>query len=181
MNTDIRVKTSFPNHPKTIKLISLIGDLGPWLLIKLWLFAAQNKTDGILVGMKQPDICRAMGYRGDPRRMISALKSCAFISKHESGWWQLHDWKEHNPYVYTSPLRVDRARKGALALWEKKRKQSLTECPKHEQAMLLAQDSNAPAPAPAPAPLAGAGVSSTRGNGNGQSVDAMGRPLKVFK
>lgn len=152
MNTDIRIKTSFPNHPKTLKLIDLMGETAPWKFIKLLLFAGQNKPDGLLANMSRQAICTAMGHKGNPTLMINALKKCGFLDKHESGFLQIHDWKDHNPYAFRAPERTAHAKKGAAARWEKKTKQTDTTCSEHDRAMLRAQAGNAPAPSPVPSP-----------------------------
>lgn len=214
MNTDIRIKTSFPNHPKTKKLIKKIGPTGGWMLMKLWVFTAQNKPTGLLTNMNSADISDVMEFRGNPRVMIMALLDCTsgadtlkscpgcdvcekaktqkrsgWLDKTSSGFFQIHDWEEHNPYASKAPERTERAKKGASVRWDNKTKQILDGCSKHKEAMLQAQDSNAilktsnaPAPAPAPSPIEGAAYSGSKknGNGSGKSVDAMGRVLKVF-
>jgi len=181
MNTDIRIKTSFPNHPKTLRLIDIMGPLAPWHLVKLWIFAAENKPDGILLNMSRSSICRAMDWEKNPVKMVNALLKCGFLDRDENGNFSLHDWSYHNSYCFWSPQRIARASKGAAARWNKQTKQILNGCSEHEQAMLQASTSNAPAPAPVPSPIEGAALPSIKGNGSGTSLDAMGRPLKVFK
>lgn len=178
MNTDIRIKTSFPDHPKTRRLVDLMGPLAPWYLIKLWIFAAENKPEGILTNMTRSAICRAMGWEKNPVRMINALTKCGFLDKDENGNFSLHDWSCHNSYCFRSPQRIAVSQKGANARWEKKQKQRLEGCSEHETAMPLAEKGNAPAPVPVPSPLEGAALPSIKGNG---SCDAMGRPLKTFR
>ena len=208
MNTDIRIKTSFPNHPKTKKFIKTMGPLGGWMILKLWVFAAQNKSDGWLTNMDATDICVVMEFKGTPRQMLRALldcpqaadsmKSCpgcdvcekgktrkraGWLNKTKDGFFEIHDWQEHNPYAHASQFRIDRARKGGVARRERKIKQIVTGCYEQDQAVLEAGSSSAPVPVPVPvpAPIATTAAISIKGNGRGESVDAMGRPLKTFK
>ncbi len=147
------------------------------MLVKLWVFTAQNKPDGHLTNMDASDICEVMEFKGNPRLMIHALLDCtsgadsmrscpgcdvcekgkskkrsAWLEKTSNGFYRVHDWEEHNPYASKAPARIDRAKKGAAARWEKKTKQLLPECSDQQQAMPQADDSNAPAPSPVPSP-----------------------------
>jgi len=208
MNTDIRIETSFPNHPKTKKFIKTVGPLGGWMLLKLWVFTAVNKPDGLLTNMDSSSICDAMEFRGNPRMMIHALLDCTsgadsmkscpgcdvcekgktrkrggWLNKTSDGIYEVHDWVEHNPYASKAPARIERAKKGAAARIENLTKQRLERSSKQKQGELQADDSSAPAPVPSPvpSPLERAVAVSKNGNGSGTSLDAMGRPLKVFK
>ena len=177
MNTDIRIKTSFPNHPKTKKFIKSVGPLGGWMLVKLWVFTAQNKPEGLLTNMDSSDICDVMEFKGNPRLMIHVLldctsgadsmKSCpgcdvcekvkskkrsAWLEKTSTGFYRVHDWEEHNPYASKAPARIDRAKKGAAARIENLSKQRLGNSSKQKQDELSNNNSSAPAPAPVPSP-----------------------------
>ncbi len=178
MNTDIRLKTSFPNHPKTKRFIKAVGQLGGWMLVKLWVFTAQNKPDGLLTNMDSNDICDVMEFKGNPRMMIHALldctsgadstKSCAgcdtcekakskkrsaWLDKTSTGFYRVHDWEEHNPYASKASARIDRAKKGAAARIENLIKHRLADSSKQNQAELVADTSSAPAPSPVPSPV----------------------------
>jgi hypothetical protein len=177
MNSDIRIKTSFPNHPKTKKFIKTVGPTGGWMLTKLWVFTAQNKPDGHLTNMDASDICDVMEFKGNPRMMIHALLDCTFgadsmrscpgcdvcergknkkraawLEKTSTGFYRVHDWEEHNPYASKAPARIDRAKKGAATRIENLLKQRLGVSLKQEQDELSNDNSSAPAPAPAPSP-----------------------------
>jgi hypothetical protein len=197
MNTDIRIKTSFPNHPKTLRLIDMAGEMAPWCLVKLWLFAGQNRPNGILKGMSQDDICKVSGWSKDPSLFITSLLGCGYkigcgyLNQTKKGTFVIHGWKEHNAYCFNSPLRVAAAKKGASARWQKKNCSTKNVCGSHETALPIASNSNAPSPVPSPSPTpaptpalgearTGALVSINR-NVSGQSVDAMGRKLKTFR
>jgi hypothetical protein len=178
MNTDIRIKTSFPNHPKTKKFIKVVGPLGGWMLVKLWVFTSQNKPEGLLTNMDASDISDVMEFKGNPRVLIHALldcttgadamKSCpgcdvcekaktkkraAWLEKTSSGFYRVHDWEEHNPYACKAPARIERAKKGGAARRDKLLKQRLGDSYVAEQAVLDHGTSSAPAPAPVPSPV----------------------------
>ena len=56
MNSDIRLSIGFLDHPKTVKLQRQLGDAGILSLLRLWLWTAQNRPSGILIGMDDDDI-----------------------------------------------------------------------------------------------------------------------------
>ena len=67
MNSDIRLSVGFFDHPKIIKLERLLDLEGVVALMRLWLWAAQNRPSGILSGMDEEDIEIAARWKGDPR------------------------------------------------------------------------------------------------------------------
>lgn len=67
MNTDIRLSVGFWQHPKTRKLIKRLGLEAIRSLQILWLWAAQNRPDGVLSGMDWEDIELAADWQGEER------------------------------------------------------------------------------------------------------------------
>ncbi|HEC15736.1 MAG TPA: hypothetical protein ENI99_04055 [Sedimenticola sp.] len=147
MNSDIRVSTTFPNHPKVVKLQRRLGPQGPLSLIYLWLFVAQNKPDGRLSGMDAEDIEIAAKWDGKDGEFVSALVSLRFIEK-EGNVFILHGWEEHNAYASAAKMRKEKAKKAAEARWRKR----LGECSEHAEALPQASASTAPTPSPTPSP-----------------------------
>ncbi|MDA8215110.1 MAG: hypothetical protein M0Z64_07520 [Nitrospiraceae bacterium] len=66
-----------------------------------------------------------------------------------NGDMALHDWGEHNPYVYFATERSESAKKSALARWQKKND---LETPSYANRIRPAYDSYAPSPSPSPSP-----------------------------
>ncbi len=125
MNSDIRISVTFPTHPKTIMLIDRIGLEGAWALVRLWVFAAQHRPDGILRGMSPEAIRIACGYAGRIEELIAVLKEPAtrFLDTDDpaTGALVLHDWKTHNPWAAGSEERSEKARKLARLRWDTRR------------------------------------------------------------
>lgn len=61
------------------------------LLVSLWLWAAQNATDGDLSGCSDRAIAKAAGYRKAPGLFVAALKEAGFLNEDN----KLHDWEEY--------------------------------------------------------------------------------------
>lgn len=119
MNKDIRLLTTFPRHPKTIKLKRLLGTWEP--IIILWLWVAENRPNGNLSGMDIEDIAIAADWDQDPNTLIDALLSVRFLEEAEEGAvYVVHGWIEHNAYAANAERRSEKARLAAEARWNKK-------------------------------------------------------------
>lgn len=110
---DARISTSLPAHPKTKRLVRKLGSDGPWHLIRLFLWARDNRPTGDLSGMTGEDIELAVDWPGDEGAFIAALADFGFLDGGE-GQWAIHDWAEHNPYAAGSADRSDASRWAAL-------------------------------------------------------------------
>ncbi|MEM7828703.1 MAG: hypothetical protein QW561_05115 [Candidatus Aenigmatarchaeota archaeon] len=152
MNTDIRIKTTFPHHIKTRKLIKKLGFKGFYGLICLWCYAAVNKPNGCLDGMSPEDIAIAADWDEDPETFVDSLVRCGFLEKTDGGVFALHDWDEHNAYAAHAHLRSEVARQNALKRWQKRIKDMPVACQSHANCMPIACQSDAPTPTPTPTP-----------------------------
>lgn len=119
--SDIRLSVDFFQHPKTIKLQRRLGLEGVKALLSLWMWAAQNRPDGVLSGMDLEDIEIAAGWiRSDPAGsdqdldLISTLVALRWLDE-DNGTYSLHDWIEHNPWAAGQQSRSNQARLGVLA------------------------------------------------------------------
>lgn len=118
MNSDIRILTTFPHHPKTKKLKRKLGADGVLSLVNLWVYAAQNRTDGCLAGMDYEDIAIAADWDNDASGFIECLLTVGFLDK-KGEELILHDWREHNPYAANSEMRSRQAAKNQIIRWIK--------------------------------------------------------------
>jgi hypothetical protein len=110
---DARVSVGFYTHPKTKKLARRVGFEGPWCLLGLWLYARQNRPDGVLGGMTAEDLEIAVDWRGKAGEFVRALTEVGFLDNVD-GVYQLHDWAEHQPWASGSKARSDSARLAGL-------------------------------------------------------------------
>ena len=155
MNTDIRIITSFKDHPKRIKLEMMLGKEATSYLIDLWLSTAVNKPDGILTEWDELDIAIAAGWRKDPLVFCKALIDCKFLKK-KGKIYIIHDWDEHQGWACGAKKRSEHARVAAISRWDKrtkiKAKTILKQCDTDARAMPEHQLGNAPTPKPSPKP-----------------------------
>lgn len=106
----IRLKTSFWQHRKTMRLRAALGECALWLPPRLWSYAAENQPDGDFSKYSAGELALLVGYLGDAQGMLEALQQASFMDD-----MKLHDWEEHNGY---HAVFADRARKAAAARWK---------------------------------------------------------------
>lgn len=114
MNSDIRLSVGFFDHPKTIKLERQLGHEGVVALMRLWLWAAQNRPSGILSGMDEDDIeiaARWNGVQGAFNAVATALKLLDCFE----GMYHIHDWQEHNTWQSDAENRSNASRLARMA------------------------------------------------------------------
>jgi len=147
-----------------VKLIRRCGEEAIRPLLRLWLWAAQNRPDGVLSGMDAEDIEIAAGWTGDAQALHVALLETCLIDATPEGF-VLHGWSEHQGWACHAKERSERAKKAAAARWgdKKEAKKSKNDaqpsgeqCSEHagSNAQALQDDdlSNAPSPNPSPNP-----------------------------
>ena len=151
---DIRVKLNFYGHHKTKKLVRLLGNDAVVALQKLWIYAAEARPRGILYGMDESDIAISAEWDGDESVFVNTLKDVGFIDVTVDNYvdnFELHDWKDHQPYIYHAPERSERARVASAKRWGIRGKCGL-DAGSIEVAMPSVQSSNPPSPTPTPSP-----------------------------
>lgn len=93
-------------------------------MLCLWLYCAENRPTGSLVGMSDEDIesaaewDKALVKRYEPGRFIAAMLEVRFMDRVDGGY-KLHDWEEHQPWVFGAPRRSEAARAKARKRWDK--------------------------------------------------------------
>lgn len=116
MNTDIRLSTGFFAHPKIKKLQRKLGADAVLALLRLWLWAAQNRPGGVLSGMDKDDIEITADWNGEEGLFSSALIELRLIDA-DGDVFRVHNWEERNPWQAEAEARSEAARKAARARW----------------------------------------------------------------
>jgi hypothetical protein len=106
---DARINTALPSHPKAKKLLRELGAEGGWYLVRLFLWATENRSGGDLSGMSDDDIELAIDWPGDLGAFVGHLALVGFIDG-EAGSRRIHDWNEHNPWAAGAKDRSTKAR-----------------------------------------------------------------------
>lgn len=96
----IQVYSNLIKHPKTTNLADELNlsskDTSPnavaaGMLVSLWLWAAQNATDGDLSGCSDRAIAEAAEYRKKPSVFVAALIKTRWLNADR----KIHDWEEY--------------------------------------------------------------------------------------
>ena len=161
---DMRLDVDFIHHPKIRKLIRRTGLEGFYSLIALYSLAAKIYTKGLLKDCNPQDIEDMCDWNGDANIFVNILLELKLLDQNEEGY-SIHDWKEHQGFVFHTEERSQRARDAANARWNKgndstKQSENASSmpdaCGPHPTCMLTAcqpyADSNAPSPSPPPSP-----------------------------
>lgn len=168
MNTDIRIATSFLDHPKTRRMISEIGPESVISLLRLWFFVAQNKPDGDLSGFDETDLEITAQWNGESGVFAKCICSekTRFIEKTDTGFF-VHNWEDHNPYAAKAKQRKQAASEAASIRWAKERGKKALKKPKKSKVNATASEQHcgsvksvvrnsekgsAPVPVPVPDP-----------------------------
>lgn len=154
MKVDIRIAVDFPKHPKTVRLRNELGSEAVDALLQLWCYAAQRRTKGILHDMDHEDFRIASGYRGSIKKFLGALQRVGFMDRWE-GVWVLHDWPDHQPFIFYKDERSRQSKRAAKKRWGNG-DNDLPDAPRNAEAMPDGCGShtkrNAPLPLPIPSP-----------------------------
>lgn len=103
---DLRLAWGWCDHVKTLKLIRLIGFEGPYRLLRLWRYAAENApSTGRFPSVD--DLETAAGWLGAPGAFQQALLACGWL---DADGLTLHDWVEEQPYVAKRQERLEKSR-----------------------------------------------------------------------
>jgi hypothetical protein len=120
VSEDCRISTDFLRHPKTRKLKRRLGTDGVFALLALWLFTSDAKSDGDLSGMSEEEVELAADWEGEPGALIHALTETRFLDG-VTGSYSIHNWAKRNPYAAARAVRIEAARKAAVAKWQKQK------------------------------------------------------------
>lgn len=124
MPQDFRVECGFLRNLKIRKLIAELGLEALEALLALWDYTAQNTPKGVYYGCSLNDFELVAGWRGTPGMLAEYWLRHHFLDKGD-GYFAVHEWPKHQPWVYGWPERSAHSKQLALIRWEKKRKAQL--------------------------------------------------------
>lgn len=107
------------DHPKTMRLIGILGDSADVLPIRLWAKCAKFfSRDGLLDGYTKNGLEALLGWRGEVGKAVDGLVLAGFLTEVPGGF-KVHDWKSHQGHIWALKLRN---KKVAERRWENMRK-----------------------------------------------------------
>ncbi len=112
----INLDLDYFEHPKTGRLIGLLGRGSEVVPIRLWVFCGKHYSGtGRLTEVSAQEIETAVAWWGKPGQAVEALLTCGFLERH-NGTYVVHDWLEHSGHI---AVYRKRAKEAAKARWEK--------------------------------------------------------------
>ena len=153
MAKDFRIAVGFLDHWKTVKLKRILGFDGIESLLRLWEFAAQFHTKGILEGMDVDEIEIAAKWGGARGTFVDTLwdNRIRFIDKIGENYC-LHDWEEHQGFIFYSQERQKQAKKAIAKRYAGKQDSTDSSTDGILTVEKIATDSTTPLPSPSPSP-----------------------------
>jgi hypothetical protein len=116
---DLNLDLDYFTHPKTVRLIGLLGKGAEVLPIRLWCYCGKyHAEDGKFTGYSTQEIESIVSWWGKEGEFVQALLKVRFLEGSE-GAYSCHDWAEHNGHIQALK---ERNRKVAEARWDKIRK-----------------------------------------------------------
>lgn len=110
----LNLDLDFFEHPKTRRLVGLLGKGSEVVPIKVWAYAGKyHAKDGKLTDYSAQEIESIVGWWGASGKMVEALVKCGFLHEVKGGW-QVHDWLEHEGHIIAFK---ERAKTAAYARW----------------------------------------------------------------
>ncbi len=103
-------------HPKTSRLVGLLGRGAAELPIRLWAYCGKHHSEsGNLTGYSAQEIETVVGWWGGTGKMVEAMLNVGFLDKIENGF-RIHGWKEHAGHL---SVFKKRAKSAAKERWKK--------------------------------------------------------------
>lgn len=97
----VQVYSNLPQHDKVVSFADALGLKCPGvspeavatgMLVSLWCWAVQNRTDGDLSGVNHRTIAKACQWEKSPDKLVEALKGCGWLDDD----MHIHDWEEYS-------------------------------------------------------------------------------------
>jgi len=115
MTPYLNVRCDYFDHPKTKRLIGLLGRGAEVLPIRLWAYCGMyHSKDGRLTGYAEQEIESLVNWWGKPGEMLAALEKVGYVQRENGAGWAMADWGEHQGHI--EALKV-RGRRMAEARW----------------------------------------------------------------
>jgi hypothetical protein len=113
---DLNLSLSYFTHPKTKRLIGLLGRGAEVLPLKLWAYCGtMHPQDGKLSGYSVQEIESILDWWGEKGKAVSGLLTVRYMDDVD-GVLCVHDWLEHQGHLRAFKLK---AKKAAEARWSK--------------------------------------------------------------
>lgn len=124
----LNLDTNYFDHPKTKRLVGLLGPMADVLPIRLWAYCGRiHAKDGVLRGYSPAEISGVMGWNGDPIKAVRAMTEVGFLTRTKRGY-ACKDWHQHEGHLEAFSRR---AKSAAEARWSRRSKHDAPSIAKH--------------------------------------------------
>lgn len=92
----IELHDTLPDHEKIIAVadgLKMDKDLVVGKLVRLWVWALNNREDGTFRTRDISTIAEVMRFKGKAQRLVDVLVSARLLDREED-WYVIHDWEE---------------------------------------------------------------------------------------
>lgn len=123
----IQIYSNLVRHPKVTNLADELGlscshtspnAVAVGMLVSLWLWAAQNATDGDLSHCSDRAIAEAAEYKKKPAVLVSALIKARWLDEDR----KLHDWEEYAALLHDIQTRNKENTKNRVRRYRERKK-----------------------------------------------------------
>ena len=113
----INLDLNYFDHPKTKRLVGLLGRGADVLPVRVWCACGRHYSDsGKLTGLTAQEIESQVGWWGLPGKMIAAMVQVGFLEGNDVLGYSVHDWLDHSGHLAVYRAR---AKAAAQARWGK--------------------------------------------------------------
>lgn len=113
----LNLDLTYFSHPKTRRLVGLLGKGSEVLPIQLWCYCGMHHAEsGRLAGYSTQEIEAICAWWGKGGEMVAAMLKVGFIETlgGEAGGYQVHDWTDHAGHLAVYQERAKAARQAQL-------------------------------------------------------------------
>lgn len=112
----LNLDPNYFEHPKTRRLVGLLGPMSDVLPLRLWAYCAKiHPIDGRLKGYEAGEVEAIIGWSGAPKAAIAAMVKVGFILEAKDGF-SCVDWRQHEGHMAAFSRR---GKVAAKARWAK--------------------------------------------------------------
>lgn len=121
---NLNLDLDYFSHPKTVRLVGIIGDGADIYPIRLWAYCGKyHVADGVLKGYSKGEIEGALGWRGKGGELVDALLKVGYLDKNRETY-SVHEFVDHEGHLLAFHERAKQANK---ARWDKIRGQKTSD------------------------------------------------------
>ena len=121
--TYLNLDLDYLDHPKTTRLVAILGRGAELIPIRLWAYIARyHYKDGRLSDYSTEAIEQALKWRGLPGQAVEGLLSVGYLDKTKDGY-KAHGWAKHQGHIFSLKMRN---KKVARNRWKSIKKHNLS-------------------------------------------------------